>query len=295
MIWWTGTPLLDHSMLKALLKAPRVRQSRNPWLPAWSMATPLCCHLDRHARIRCSTMAFASSHGSTHLAETSSEVKSGGSLVVPAHIAKWNRPPLDFGRLEHGFSQGWAGEAIGTFVRADPDKVTVPFDKDVLRGSAPPTFIFIHLAIARRNEPGNFFGSGGIGDIENADPCIEPGHRDDIWLGGAGLQPAMGVMRAEAPAREAEIRVGSIGRSRGARKEADNFWISRIFYIDDVRGMVILTAVGFHGLMRGDDDILQPRMGRVGSYGQAGVKRDGAEGIEFVLHMPIGLGVLDIG
>src|SRR2546427_7274637 len=101
MIWWTGTPLLDHSKLKALLKAPRVGQSRNPWLPAWSMATPLCCHLDRHARTRCSTMACASSHGSTHLAETSSEVKSGRGLVVPAHITKWNRPPLDLGRLEH--------------------------------------------------------------------------------------------------------------------------------------------------------------------------------------------------
>src|SRR3989475_12963120 len=108
-------------MLKALLKPPRVGQNWKPWLPTWTMATPLCCHLDRHARTRCSTMAFASSHRSTHLAETSSEVKSGRGLVVPAHIKTWNRPPLDLGRLEHRLAQGWAGAGLGATARPSPE------------------------------------------------------------------------------------------------------------------------------------------------------------------------------
>src|SRR5690349_17410798 len=125
-------------------------------------------------------------------------------------------------------------------MRADPDEVSIPLDKDVLRGATPPRYVLVDLAIPWRNEPGDLFGTGGIGNVKNAHACVEPGHRDDIRFGGAGLQPAMCVVRAESSASEAEIRVGSVGRSRGARKKADNLWIPRILHIDDVGSVIIL-------------------------------------------------------
>ena len=104
---------------------------------------------------------------------------------------------------------------------ADPDQVAVPFDENIFRGSAPPAFVVVDLAVARRHELGDFLRLGGIGDVEHADAGVEPGDRHDIGLGCAGREPALRVVRAKTAAREAEVRVRSVrqalrgeGRSR---------------------------------------------------------------------------------
>src|SRR5438105_4311656 len=131
---------------------------------------------------------------SAHPAESPAKVKRTGGLVIPPHVAKRNRPLLDLGWFENRFTQGWARQAIGPLMCADPDQVAIPLDEDVFRRSAPPTDVFVDFSIARRNKPGHFFGSRGIGNIKDANAGIEPSHGHDVWLRGARLQPALRVM-----------------------------------------------------------------------------------------------------
>src|SRR5260370_27390022 len=123
------------------------------------------------------------------------------------------------------------------------------------RASAPLRDVIVDLPIPRRHKPGDLFGTRRSGNVENTLSRVEPGHGDDIWLGGPGLQPTMCVVRAEAPTGEAEVCIGSVRRGRRPREQADDFWITWILHVDYVRRVVILAAIGFHGLMRGDHDV----------------------------------------
>src|ERR1700740_2370351 len=96
----------------------------------------------------------------------------------------------------------------------------------------------------RRNEPGNFLWRSGIREVKNANTRVKPGDRNDGGIGSAWREPALRVVRAEAPARKTEVRVRRVGRRRRARKEADYFWISRIFHIKNIRSVVDLAAIG---------------------------------------------------
>ena len=77
-------------------------------------------------------------------------------------------------------------------------------------------------------------------------------------------------------------------------EQPDDFRIPRVLHIDHVRGVIDLAAIGFERLVRGDHDVLKPRVSRVGNDRIAGVKRDGADGVELILHFAEGLGLGDV-
>lgn len=177
---------------------------------------------------------------------------------------------------------------------SDPDQVPIEFDEAVFGRPAPPAFVVVDLALVRGYEISDFLGSDRVGYIEYPNTGVEPGGCKDFGLGYAGSEPTLRVVRAEAAARETEIVVRSIRRGLRFREQSDDFRIARVLHIDHVRRVVDLAAVGFEGLVQSDHHVLEPRVRRVGEYGIDGVKRDGAECVEFILDMPHGLGMRDV-
>jgi hypothetical protein len=93
------------------------------WRPEATLLSPRCAFsvVVKSDALGCGESQPCCHGALAHSAESSSEVKSRGSLIIPAHIAEWNRPFLDLCRLKHRLAQRWGGKAIGAFVRADPD------------------------------------------------------------------------------------------------------------------------------------------------------------------------------
>jgi len=56
-----------------------------------------------------------------------------------------------------------------------------------------------------------------------------------------------------------KVGIGRIGRRRRPRKEPDDFRISRVLHVENIRGMVDLPAIRFERLMERDDDVPKPR------------------------------------
>src|SRR5882672_8836200 len=236
-----------------------------------------------------------SSYGLAHLTERTAEIKTTRGLVIPSDVAVWDGPLLNLCGFGHGFAHRGTREAVRSFVSPDPDQVAVEFHEHVFRCAAPPGLVFVDVTIVRWDEPGDFLRGCGVREVENPEAGIEPRNGNDRGIGGAGRQPTLRVVRAEASAREAKIGVRRIGRRRRPREESDDFRISRVLHVENIRSVVNLPAIRFERLMDGDDDVLKARMGRVGNKGIARVERNHAEGIEFVLRMTVRLGMLDVG
>src|SRR5467141_4687976 len=230
-----------------------------------------------------------------HLTERASEIKATRSLIIPSDVAMRDRPLLNLGGFGHRFAHRWTREAVSSFVSPDPDQVAVKFNEHVFRRAAPPCFVLVDVSVVRRDEPGDFLRGGGIREVENPEAGIEPGNGNNRRIRCARRQPALRVVRAESSAGEAKVGIGRIGRRRRPRKEPDDFRISGVLHVENIRGMVNLPAIRFERLMERDDDILKPRMCCVGNEGIARVERDSAEGVEFVLRMTARLGMLDVG
>src|SRR5229473_6657948 len=189
------------------------------------------------------------SYGLAHLTERASEIKTSRGLVIPSYIAMRDRPLLNLRGFCHRFADGGARQAVCSFVSPDPNQVPVKFDENIFRRAAPPGLVLVDVAVARRNEPRDFFRSGRTREVKNSQAGIEPRNRNDRGIGSAGRQPALRVVRAEASAREAEVGVRRIGRRRRAREEPDDFRISGVLHVENIRGMVNLPAIRFYRLM----------------------------------------------
>src|SRR4029077_13898960 len=111
----------------------------------------------------------------------------------------------------------------------------------------------------------------------------------------AWREPALRVVRAKASACEAEVRVRSVGRSSRAREKADELRIFWIFHVHHIRRVVILATVGFERFVHRDDFVLKPGMGGVRDDWIARVERNGAERVEFILQVAMGLGFFYVG
>src|SRR5258708_34155777 len=205
------------------------------------------------------------------------------------------RPLLDLAGFEPGLSERWSRKAVGAPMSPNPDQVSVPLDKNIFRRSAPPGFIFIEIAIARRDKPRHFHRKGGIADVKNADPSVEPRHCNEIRLRRTGLNQALCVVRAKAAPRKTEVRVRSIRRALRAREETNNFRISRVLHVNDIRGVVDLPAIRLERFVRANQKILQPWMHGIGDHRQYCVERYRSERVEFILHGTVRLGMFEVG
>ena len=68
-----------------------------------------------------------------------------------------------------------------------------------------------------------------------------------------------------------------------------------IFYIHHIRSVVILAAIRFERFVHGNDFVLKVGMGCVRDDWVARVEGDCSEGVKFILHVAIGLGVFYVG
>ena len=72
------------------------------------------------------------------------------------------------------------------------------------------------------------------------------------------------------------------------------FGIFRVLHVHHVRRVVVFAAVRFERFVNATI-MSEPRMGGVRNHGKAGVEGNRAKRVEFILHVAIGLGVLDVG
>src|SRR5437879_2472989 len=138
--------------------------------------------------------------GLAHLTERAAEIKTARGLVIPSDVAMRDRPLLNLGGFGHRFAHRGTREAVRSFVSPDPDQVPVKFDEHVFRGAAPPCFVLVDVSVMRRDEPGDFLRGSGIREVENPEAGIEPGNGNNRRIRGAGRQPTLRVVRAEASA-----------------------------------------------------------------------------------------------
>src|SRR5258708_21300623 len=222
-------------------------------------------------------------------------MRTAGCLVVPTGIAMRQGPLLCLAGFEHRLSERWSRKAVGALMSPNPDQVSVPLDKNIFRRSAPPGFIFIEIAIARRHKPRHFLRKGGIADVKNADASVEPRHRNEIRLRRTGLNQALCVVRGKAATRKTEVRVRSIRRRLRAREETNNFRIARVLHVNDIRGVVDLPAIRLERFVRANQKILQPWMHGIGDHRQYCAERYRSERVEFILHGTVRLGMFEVG